>query len=53
MRVHGPARVYGLVLDDVEEHVYVAGESAGGNTIFRWNGQADSVMTSCFLCCRV
>ncbi|CAE7329467.1 AGD9 [Symbiodinium sp. CCMP2456] len=32
-------RVYGLVLDDIEEHVYVAGESAGGNTIFRWNGQ--------------
>ncbi|CAE7566629.1 AGD9, partial [Symbiodinium pilosum] len=32
-------RVYGLVIDDLEEHVYVAGESAGGNTIFRWNGQ--------------
>ena len=48
--LHGmcECRVYGLVLDDVEEHVYVAGESAGGNTIFRWNGQADSVKSSCF-----
>lgn len=31
-------RVYGLALDHSEKHIYVAGESAGGNTIYRWNG---------------
>ena len=31
-------RVYGLALDHSEKHIYVAGESAGGNTIYRWSG---------------
>jgi len=31
-------RVYGLALDHSEKHIYVAGESAGGNSIYRWDG---------------